>query len=333
MTQPPHARQLLLGWYRSVKRDLPWRATRDPWRILVSEVMLQQTRVSVVIPYFERFMARFPQPADLAGAAEQDLLALWSGLGYYSRARNLKRAAAEIVQLGGFPQTHEAIRALPGVGDYTAAAIASIAFSEPYAVLDGNVVRVLSRLTAEKRDVQPAAVRVRLKQEAQQLLDPAHPGDFNQAMMELGATVCLPRNPQCLLCPWRDLCQARALAIQDELPIKTRKRDPVKLQLDYYLVGKSGAFLLRQRNPNETRLAGFWELPLISDLPTAGRGALAASFKHSITRHDYTVHVWHANPVKAPRGFRWFKTAELETIPLATTARKAFEAAGILQPR
>lgn len=333
MIQPRQARRLLLEWYRSVKRDLPWRAARDPWRILVSEVMLQQTRVAAVIPYYERFLARFPEPAALAAAPERELLAIWSGLGYYSRARNLRRAAEEILRRGAFPSVYEAIRELPGVGDYTAAAIASIAFSLPHAVLDGNVVRVLSRLVAERGDVRSASVRVRLKEEAQRLLDPTNPGDFNQAMMELGATVCLPRNPQCLLCPWRDLCQARALGIQDELPVQSRKRKAVKLQLEFYLVEKAGAYLLRRRGAQESRLAGFWELPLTADLPSARRGTLAASFKHSITRHDYTVHVWRAAPVKAPRGFRWLKAPDLESIPLATTARKAFEAAGVLEPR
>ncbi len=327
------ARHRLLDWYRANKREMPWRATSDPWCILVSEVMLQQTRVSVVIPFYERFVARFPTPASLAAAPEQELLALWSGLGYYSRARNLRLAAAEIARLGAFPSTFDVIRQLPGVGDYTAAAISSIAFSLPHAVLDGNVVRVLSRLTAEKEDVQASAVRARLKEEAQRLLDPAHPGDFNQAVMELGATVCLPRNPQCLLCPLRDLCRARALALQDDLPVKSRKREPLRQHLEFYLLRKNGACLLRQRGVGESRLAGFWELPSTSDLPVASKGALAASFKHSITRHDYTVHVWHAAPVKAPAGFRWIKLSSLDSIPLATIARKAFEAAGILVPR
>jgi len=327
------ARRLLLDWYRANKREMPWRATSDPWRILVSEVMLQQTRVSVVIPYYVRFIARFPAPATLAAAPEQELLAMWSGLGYYSRARNLRRAAAEIARLGVFPSTFDGIRQLPGVGDYTAAAISSIAFSLPHAVLDGNVVRVLSRLTAEKEDVQSAPVRTRLREEAQRLLDPAHPGDFNQALMELGATVCLPRNPQCLLCPLRDLCQARAFALQDEIPVKARKREPLRQQLEFFLVQKNGACLLRKRGAAEARLAGFWELPLTADLPSASKGDLAATFKHSITRHDYTVCVWHAAPVKAPAGFRWIKVSSLDSIPLATTARKALEAAGVLLPR
>jgi A/G-specific adenine glycosylase len=330
MTQPRVASKLLLAWYDSAMRNLPWRSTRDPWAILVSEVMLQQTRVSVVIPYFERFMERFPSPAGLDSAAESELLALWSGLGYYSRARNLKRAASEIVARGGFPATYEEIRTLPGVGEYTAAAIASISFGLPHAVLDGNVLRVLSRFLAEKGDIRNAAVRLALKQHAQSLLDPRRPGDFNQALMELGATVCLPRNPQCLLCPWRDYCQARALAIQNELPVNRRKRDPLKLNVRLSVVEKGGALLLRQRGAVETRLAGFWELPQLADLPPSAAAELIGSFKHSITRHDYTVEVWRAARVKAPNGCRWLKLRDLSSIPLATMSRKALKLAGIL---
>jgi A/G-specific adenine glycosylase len=329
MMHPRHARQLLLAWYQSAQRELPWRATRDPWRILVSEVMLQQTRVSVVVPYYERFLERFPGPKELADAGEQELLAMWSGLGYYSRARNLKRAAEEIARLGSFPSSYEEISHLPGVGDYTAAAIASIAFGLPYAVLDGNVLRVLSRFHAEKGDIQSATVRVRLKEEAQRLLDPKAPGDFNQAMMELGATVCLPRNPQCLLCPWRDECQARALDIQNELPVKLRKREALKLQVELYVVEKRGRVLLRQRGAGEARMAGFWELPQAGDLRSAERGESLGTFRHTITRHDYTVAVWRAMPVKAPKGFRWFSMKELASLPLATMARKALELAGM----
>lgn len=292
--------------------------------------MLQQTRVSAVIPYYERFLARFPTAEDLAVAPEQELLARWSGLGYYSRARNLKRAAEEIVRSGAFPEKYEEIRALPGVGEYTAAAIASIAFQLPHAVLDGNVQRVVSRLVAERGDVQTASVRVRLKEEAQRLLDGARPGDFNQAMMELGATVCLPRNPQCLLCPWREHCEARAQAIQDELPVKVRKREAVKLRIDLCLAEKAGKVLLRQRGAAEARLAGFWELPAAEDLPGAIRGEQTGAFKHSITRHDYSVNVWRVAVAKAPKGFRWFEIGELEGVPLATMTRKALETAGVM---
>jgi A/G-specific adenine glycosylase len=319
---------LLLDWYQATRRDLPWRGTHDPWRILLSEVMLQQTRVVAVVPYYERFLERYPTPQALAEAPEQELLAAWSGLGYYARARNLQRAAKAITELGAFPDTLEQIRDLPGVGDYTAAAVASIAFGLPHAVLDGNVVRVLSRLTAERGEVQSSGVRVKLQQSAQTMLDPRRPGDFNQAVMELGATVCLPRNPQCLLCPLREHCAARAEGIQNELPVKLNKRDAIKLAIELLLVEKDGRVLMRQRGAHEPRLAGFWELPEPRYIPGAHRTGKLGEFRHSITRHDYTVEVWQAEPVKAPKGFRWIDFDELPALPLATTARKAFAVAG-----
>jgi A/G-specific adenine glycosylase len=321
-------RQLLLDWYRQSRRELPWRGTHDPWRILLSEVMLQQTRVVAVVPYYQRFIERFPTPQALAAAPEQELLALWSGLGYYARARNLQRAAQAITRLGAFPRTFEQIRELPGVGDYTAAAVASIAFGLPHAVLDGNVIRVLSRLTAERGNVQSSTVRASLKQTAQTMLDASRPGDFNQALMELGATICLPRAPQCLLCPLSEQCAARAEGIQNELPVKLSKRDPIKLAIELLLVEKDGRVLMRQRGAHEPRLAGFWELPESRFLPGAMRGAKLGEFRHSITRHDYTVEVWQAEPLRAPKGFRWISPDELPALPLATTARKAFSVAG-----
>lgn len=330
MTQARMARKLLLDWYAGAKRALPWRATSNPWAVLVSEVMLQQTRVAAVIPYYERFMARFPGPRELASAGEDELLALWSGLGYYKRARNLRRAAEELVTRGGFPGSYEEIRGLPGVGEYTAAAIASIAFGLPYAVLDGNVVRVLSRFLADKGDVQSGAVRAGLKEQAQRLLDPRRPGDSNQALMELGATVCLPRNPQCLLCPWREQCKGRALSLQNELPVKRRARDPLKLMIELYVVEKGERLLLRRRGAEERRLAGFWELPQKVNLPSSVRGERIGAFRHSITRHDYVVEVWRGSPVKAPNGYRWLRAGDLGSAPLATMTRKALELAGVL---
>lgn len=325
--QARDARQLLMEWYEGANRDLPWRRTRDPWAILLSEVMLQQTRVSVVIPYYERFLDRFPTPQGLAQAPEQEFLALWSGLGYYARARNLQKAARAIAERGGFPETYDQIAQLPGVGDYTAAAVASIAFQLPYAVLDGNVIRVISRFFAETGDVGTQPVRVRLKEFAQLLLDAKRPGQFNQALMELGATVCLPKNPQCLLCPWRDGCEARARGIEAQLPVKLKKRDPVKLSITALIVEKptpqGPAILLRQRDAAESRLAGFWELPEERHLPQATKGERLGEFRHTITRHDYTVEVYRATVVKASRGFQWFTLKEITSLPLATMAAKA----------
>lgn len=319
---------MLLGWYERVRRDLPWRRTRDPWLILLSEVMLQQTRVAAALPYYERFAARFPTAESLAAAPDAEVLALWSGLGYYARARNLRRAAAEIAARGAFPETYEEILSLPGIGEYTAAAVGSIAFGLPHAVLDGNVIRVVSRLTAERGDVAQASTRARLRERAQRLLDTRQPGEFNQALMELGATVCLPQTPQCLLCPLRDHCVARRLGSENELPIKLRKRDALKVELKVLLVEKDGKLLLRQRHPGSARLSGFWELPEARDLsPEAGVERLG-SFRHSITRHDYTVEVWRGVVSRAPKGFRWVAMGDLSGLPLATTVRKALRVAG-----
>ena len=328
MTNPRHAARLLLEWYEDARRDLPWRRTRDPWRILVSEIMLQQTRVTTVLPYYERFLARFPKPESLAAASADELLSAWAGLGYYSRARNLQRAAQLVVERGGFPSTYEGLLELPGVGDYTAAAIASICYGLPHAVLDGNVMRVLARAFAESGDIAAAQTRVRLREHAQRLLDPRRPADFNQAIMELGATVCVPKTPQCLLCPWRDLCQARATGRERELPVKRAAREPVKLAIELLLAEKDGAVLLRQRGAAESRLAGFWELPESRVLPSAEVGEALGSFSHTITHHDYTVTVSRATVHKAPKGFRWFSRQDFETLPLSTMTRKALALAG-----
>ncbi|GIU80224.1 MAG: A/G-specific adenine glycosylase [Bryobacteraceae bacterium] len=323
MRNPRRPAQLLLEWYASARRDLPWRRTRDPWRVLVSEVMLQQTRVSVVIPYYERFLARFPSPQALAGAEEEELLALWAGLGYYSRARNLKRAAEAICARGGFPETAEEWRALPGIGEYTAAAVASICFREPVAVLDGNVARVMARLTAEEGDIASGSVRLRLKEQAQALLEPAHPGDFNQALMELGATVCLPRQPKCLLCPWQDLCQARRRGLEAELPVKARRRQPERVALRLALIVDRGRLLLRRRPEDGRRLAGFWELPSVEELGPERSLKLLGRFRHSITHHNYEVELWHGRMRRSLDGCQWHELAALDSLPLGAMTRKA----------
>jgi len=240
--------------------------------------MLQQTRAAAVIPYYERFLKRFPTVADLAAAGESEVLALWSGLGYYSRARNLRRAARQIAAAGGFPRNYDAIRALPGIGDYTAAAVGSIAFGLPYAVLDGNVLRVVARVTNDAGDIAAGRTRERFRETAQQWLDARDPGHFNQALMELGATVCLPRNPLCLVCPLGDCCRARQEGTAAQLPVKLRTREPVRLSGTLLVVRNRGRILLRQRDAATKRMAGFWDLPAPEDLPRfyeawlAGRG-------------------------------------------------------------
>jgi A/G-specific adenine glycosylase len=320
----------LLAWYQRGRRDLPWRRTDDPYRIWVSEIMLQQTRAQAVIPYYRRFLERFPDVETLAQAAEEEVLALWSGLGYYSRARNLWRASGRIQAAGGFPREYDAIRQLPGVGDYTAAAIASIAFGQPHAVLDGNVLRVVARVENDPGDIASPRTRERFREVAQQWLDRSSPGAFNQALMELGATVCLARNPLCLVCPVSSLCRAREQGTAAQLPVKLRKVEPVRVEGTLLVIHRRGRVLLRQREAGERRMAGFWELPTPEHLPAARVGAAIGTVRHSITHHRYHFQVARASASPRERAFRWFPTPRLAAIPLSTSARKALKLAGVL---
>jgi len=263
-------RKQLLAWFRQFQRDLPWRRTRDPYCIWLSEIMLQQTRVAAVIPYYEKFLARFPDVRALAEAPQEEVLRLWSGLGYYSRARNLQKAAQEIVanHSGKFPRDLNDALALPGIGQYTAAAILSIAYSTKHAVLDGNVARVLARLGAIRGDLRETNRWRNLQKRADHLLDPKTPGEWNQAMMELGATLCTPRAPQCLLCPVAKFCRARQLGLADRLPEKRKKRatEEVTLAAAVFLDPRGRTFLLppsgaRTRHPINNDIA-----PLVSKM-------------------------------------------------------------------
>jgi A/G-specific adenine glycosylase len=329
-TQPCSVSALLLDWYRHSHRDLPWRRTSDPYRIWVSEIMLQQTRAQAVIPYYERFLERFPTVEALAAAGEDDVLALWAGLGYYSRARNMRIAARAIAAHGAFPRDYETIRSLPGIGDYTAAAIASIAFHLPHAVLDGNVLRVVARVENDPADIASSRTRERFRAVAQSWLDPSEPAAFNQALMELGATVCLPKNPQCLLCPVSSCCQARAAGTVSQLPVKLRKIEPVLIDGVLLVILRNGRILLRQRHASSRRMAGFWDLPSPGDLPDAQTNRTIGEFRHTITHHHYTFSVLGARVRAAGAEYRWYEPAQLIEIPLSTTARKALKLAGIL---
>jgi len=331
-------RRRLICWYRRVRRALPWRDTADPYRIWVAEIMLQQTRVAAVLPYYERFLARFPDVAALAAAGEDEVLAAWAGLGYYARARNLHQASRRIAATGVFPRDYDSIRALPGVGRYTAAAIASIAFGLPCAVVDGNVLRVLARLTAEQGQIGAAATRRRLEMVAQHLLDPRRPGEFNQALMELGATVCLPKGPACAACPLESDCEARRRSLETELPRRRRAGPPLRISKTLLLVEHEGKILLRRRDSG--RLAGFWELPEADEAPEALAIGERGRFRHAITNHDFRLTVVEARLSRAPAGCHWISKARLGTLPLATTARKALALAwraaagpGASQPR
>lgn len=317
-------RRALLAWYREAHRRLPWRETKDPYRVWLSEIMLQQTRVAAALPYYHRFLERFPTVEALARASEQDLLAAWSGLGYYARARSMHSAARSIVRMGAFPRDYEAIRGLPGVGDYTAAAIASLCFDLPHAVVDGNVLRVVSRLTNDAGDIRSARVKARIAAEARRLLDPQEPALFNQALMELGALVCLPRSPECARCPVRSHCRARKAGTQAQLPVKLRKTVPVGIEKSLLLLRRNGSLLLWQRDAGSRRLPGFWELPEREQIPDAALdGPPVAVVRHTITHHRYTFAVYRAEAADIPAGFVWMPVDRLAALPLSTVARKA----------
>jgi len=285
--------------------------------------MLQQTRVQTVLPYYERFLEKFPTVEALAAAPESELLATWSGLGYYSRVRNMQKAARQMN--GSFPATHAGIAELAGVGGYTAAAVASIAFGLPHAVVDGNVLRVVSRLRNDGADIAVAATRNRFRAFADELLDRGKPGEFNQALMELGATVCLPRAPQCLLCPLAEECEGRRAGRQEVLPVKGRRNETVFQDRAVLLMRRRDCVLLRQRGASERLMAGFWELPERGEVPGAVEHQVLGSFRHTITHHRYAYAVVLATVRTKPKGYRWANAKDLEQLPLTTITRKALD--------
>jgi len=271
-------RRALLAWYAVEKRDLPWRRTSDPYAIWLSEVMLQQTRVETVVPYWERFLAAYPDVVALADAPLEDVLARWSGLGYYRRARMLHATALQVRDAhgGAFPDSVEGLRTLRGVGPYTAGAVASIAFGRPAALVDGNVARVLARVFAMEEDVRGGAGLARVWAIAEALVPEEGAGTFNQALMELGATVCTPRAPRCLLCPARDVCEGRARGLEAKLPVLAPKRRPELERRVAVVVTHGDGVVLARRGPHGT-FAAMWEPPGLVVAGDAGdAGALAA---------------------------------------------------------
>jgi A/G-specific adenine glycosylase len=307
----------LLCWYDVNARDLPWRESRDPYRVWVSEIMLQQTRVAAVIEHYHEFMRRFPTVQKLAAARESSVLAAWSGLGYYRRARML-HAAAKVVareRRGQFPVTAEEWRELPGVGRYTAAAIASIAFGEAVAVVDGNVERVLQRVGGQ------SLVGEKVWQAAEALLDRERPGDSNQAMMELGATVCTPRAPGCLTCPVLDLCATRGERTLGEKASRQKKREV------HYALDRRGESVFLTQRPRDARLMpAMWELPEVSGREDHIKPFLTV--RHSITVTDYTVYVWQVSPPKEAVGM-WVLARSLSRLPMTGLARKILQKTGM----
>jgi A/G-specific adenine glycosylase len=327
-------RRALLGWYDRARRDLPWRRTRDPYAIWIAETMLQQTQVKTVLPYYMRFIDTFPSIAALDRAPREKVLALWSGLGYYRRATNLKKAAREIARRHGgkLPRDYRALRALPGIGDYTAGALMSIAFKERYPALDGNARRVLARLydTSDERALRALAAR---------LAPPARPGDFNQALMDLGATLCLPLHPDCPSCPLAARCAARGSRVRrDRIKVGARK-----VEWPLAAIEKNGRLLLRRRGPGGI-LAGLWEIPGGEKKPREsvraalareldGLGARVASaaplgvIRHTITNRNIRAAVYRCTSPRVRRlrtaHWRWFALDSLDRLPLSSLSLKA----------
>jgi len=335
--------EMLLAWYTGHKRRLPWRGARDPYRVWISEIMLQQTQVETVIPYYRRWLKRFPAVQALAAAPQGDVLALWEGLGYYARARNLHRAAQRIVDEHGgrLPRTLEGLRALPGIGRYTAAAIASIAFGVDAAVLDGNVKRVLARVFDVRDDVKSSRSEKKLWGLAESLVPAGRAGDYNQALMDLGATVCTPRAPRCDACPLRSPCAARRLGVQLERPVMRPRA-----ALPHYLgaagvIRKANRVLIVQR-PTHKLLGGLWAFPgdrraaresLAACLRRATREALGIEISigpqtqtltHTFTHFKITQHVfdcrWQRGRLRGAAA-RWVRVGDLSRYPMGKTDR------------
>ncbi|HEY2410931.1 MAG TPA: A/G-specific adenine glycosylase [Pirellulaceae bacterium] len=341
----------LLAWFNQAARDLPWRRTRDLYAIWISEVMLQQTQVATVVPYWERFLARFPDPTSLAAADEREVLRQWEGLGYYRRARQLHAAANKIVceHDGVFPATYDAVRALPGIGRYTAGAILSIGLDQKLPILEANTIRVLSRLSGYTKDVQSTAGREYLWSVAEKVLPNSQCGFFNQALMELGSEICTPKAPACGGCPVAQLCRACQLNLVDKIPRPAKRMNFEELTELAVIVRDGPKVLLRHCQPGE-RWAGLWDFPRFAVANGQMNGQLKRSIiagarqltgleiepgdhlitiKHGVTRFRITLHCYAAQPKRggenrgkrAPKT-RWVAIDSLADYPLSTTGRK-----------
>lgn len=334
----------LLAWYDEHKRTLPWRGIHDPYRTWVSETMLQQTRVETVLSYYDRFLEAFPTVEALAAAEVDDVLKMWEGLGYYRRARNLHKGAQQVTaQFGGvMPSDPAQLLKISGIGEYTAGAIASIAFDVPVPAVDGNVIRVTSRLFGVRENAGMPSVKRQITALAASLVDGQRPGDHNQAMMDLGATVCVPGTPDCAACPLRDFCTAYADGDPEELPVLPDKRPPKVIDYDVLLILSGGRVLMRQRT--ETLLEGMWVFPMLE-----GHGkpaGIAAAAKRRIglpvtyaeaagdAKHVFTHQVWQmklhvlrTEAADAPAGWRFVSPEEMAQLAIPTAVAKARKAA------
>ena len=331
----------LLPWYRANARDLPWRHTADPYRIWVSEIMLQQTRVAAVLGYYARFLEAFPTVEALAEADEERLLKLWEGLGYYSRARNLQKAARCIAEGGAFPDTYEDLLKLPGIGDYTASAIAAAAFGRPEPAVDGNLLRVAARVGGIAEDIMDARVRRRFRAMLTESIDCERPGEWNQAMMDLGATVCLPNGaPLCEKCPARAFCAAYQNDMTDVLPVRAAKKPRRVEERTVFLLVRDGRLALRKR-PAKGLLAGLWELPNVpGNLDEAGAAITLAQWgltartltpvgaaKHIFSHVEWDMHGYLAAAEGENNEFLWADGAALQAAAIPSAFRYYFDTA------
>lgn len=339
-----HISTLLLAWYDEHARTLPWRGIHDPYRTWVSETMLQQTRVETVLGYYERFLARYPTVSDLAAAPEDDVLKLWEGLGYYSRARNLHNGAKQVMaEFGGeIPSTVDELRTICGIGPYTAGAIASIAFDRPVPAVDGNVIRVVSRLKGIRENVGIPSVRRTLEAEAASLVPSVRPGDFNQAMMDLGATICVPGTPACEKCPLREACNAYSEGDAEDLPVLPRKNPPRVINYGVFLIFSGGCVLMRQRT--ETMLKGLWVFPMAEGTFTVKQATAAAKKLTKLSassaedagtaKHVFTHQVWQMqlfamdvpDHAPAPAGYSFVPVQDMGQLAIPTAVKAAVKA-------
>jgi A/G-specific adenine glycosylase len=344
----------LLAWFRKHRRELPWRASRDPYRIWVAEIMLQQTRIAAVLPYYDRFLKNFPDVESRARAPQEKVLQLWAGLGYYSRARNLHRASKEIVSqhAGEFPGTMDETLALPGIGAYTAAAVLSIAYDQPHAVLDGNVARVLARLHAIRGDLRAPGKWREIGALAQSLLPENAASDWNQGLMELGEVVCTPQTPRCGQCPVSRSCRALALKLTDEIPVPRRKRAPVKIQIAAAILRDPRGRTLLVRDPgahDDVLFSRMWQFPAVEvardaetelaahlseilqiDSAELKLEALPAA-KHGVTFRDITLLPFLAGVERLPKRprTRVLPLDRIADLAVSSATRKIAAAAGV----
>ncbi|GLC90300.1 A/G-specific adenine glycosylase [Lysinibacillus piscis] len=332
-------RQALVAWFESEKRDLPWRHTTDPYKIWVSEVMLQQTRVDTVIPYYNRFMESFPTLEVLADAPQEYLLKHWEGLGYYSRARNLQAGVREVIETYGgvVPNNRHDISKLKGVGPYTAGAILSIAYNQPEHAVDGNVMRVLSRVLHIHEDIALPKTKKIFEEAVEQLIDPQHASSFNQGLMELGALICTPTSPKCLLCPVRDYCIAFHEGEPEKLPVKSKKVKMKHITYDVLVCEDADGRLLVEQRPETGLLANLWQFPMIEQGTETIEQWLQAyvtdvqtqqellTFKHVFSHLTWQITA-HYMRCQTPMEGEWLTREQIANLPMPVPMLKIFQA-------